>query len=117
MVSARSKNFRIPDGGITLAHNPNQITLLQVVEQFEGTLTLSDCVLHEGDCPFELRCPVNCQWIRLRDLIRKEMASVTFEQLVKDGKQLEANPLTTVKTRPVKAGKSQNFSYTDSPSV
>ena len=32
------------DGGISLAHDPNQITLLQVVEQFEGELYLSDCV-------------------------------------------------------------------------
>jgi len=79
------------DGGITLAHLPNQITLLEVVERFEGTLNLSDCVLREGDCPFELRCPVNCQWIRLRDLLRSEMARVTFEQLVEDAALIESN--------------------------
>lgn len=79
------------DGGISLAHEPKQITLLQIVEHFEGTLTLSDCVLREGDCPFELRCPVNCQWIRLRDLLRAEMGRITFQQLVEDSAQLEAN--------------------------
>jgi len=105
------------DGGINLAHLPYQITLLQVVEHFEGTLTLSDCVLHEGDCPFELKCPVNCQWIRLRDMLRKEMASVTFEQLVEDGKQLEANPLKAVKTRPVKVNRPQAIPFPDSPSA
>lgn len=87
------------DGGISLARDPNQITLLQVVEHFEGTILLSDCVLREGDCPFELRCPVNCQWIRLRDLLRKEMESVTFEQLVEDSKQIEAN-LVSASTNP-----------------
>ena len=78
------------DGGISLARNPNEITLLQVVEQFEGELYLSDCVLKPGECPFEIRCPVHCQWVRLKNLLRDEMSRITFEQLVEEGKQLEA---------------------------
>ena len=70
------------EGGISLAHLPNQINLLQVVERFEGPLILSDCTLKEGDCPFENKCPVNCQWKRLSDLFRGEMSNITFEQLV-----------------------------------
>ena len=79
------------DGGISLAHDPRQITLLQVVEQFEGELYLSDCVLKPGECPFDTRCPVHCQWIRLKNLLRKEMASITFAQLVEEGNLIEAN--------------------------
>jgi Rrf2 family protein len=78
------------DGGISLAVLPNQITLLQVVERFEGPLVISDCVLKEGDCPFEDKCPVSCQWKRLNDLLRAEMARITFQQLVEDGMQIEA---------------------------
>jgi Rrf2 family protein len=78
------------DGGISLAHLPSQITLLQVVEHFEGPIVLSDCILKQGDCPFELKCPVSCQWKRLSDLLREEMARTTFEQLVEDGKRIEA---------------------------
>jgi Rrf2 family protein len=89
------------DGGISLAHEPHQITLLQVVEHFEGTLTLSDCVLREGDCPFELKCPVNCQWIRLRDLLRAEMGRITFQQLVEDAAQIESNLSPTAATLPI----------------
>lgn len=77
------------DGGITLAHLPDRITLLQVVERFEGPLTLSDCILKQGDCPFENKCPVNCQWKRLSDLLRAEMTRITFEQLVEDAKRIE----------------------------
>lgn len=79
------------DGGISLAHLPNQITLLQIVERFEGPLIISDCILKEGNCPFESKCPVSCQWKRLNDILRVEMARVTFEQLVEDGKILEAS--------------------------
>ena len=77
------------DGGISLAHLPSEITLLQIVEHFEGTIILSDCVLKQGDCPFENKCPVNCQWKRLSDMLRTEMSNVTFEQLVKDGHLIE----------------------------
>ncbi len=95
------------DGGISLASLPCEITLLQIVEQFEGPLVLSDCILKEGDCPFESKCPVNCQWKRLNDLLRNEMAHTTFAQLVKDGEQIEAaltlpasNPLKVVPAAP-----------------
>jgi len=89
------------DGGITLAHLPSQITLLQIVEQFEGRLVLSDCILKEGDCPFEKKCPVSCQWKRLNDLLQDEMSRTTFEQLVKDGQQIEAE-LTPLASTPLK---------------
>jgi Rrf2 family protein len=86
------------DGGIKLAHEPKQITLLQVVEHFEGELYLSDCVLKPGECPFERRCPVHCQWVRLKNLLRDEMARITFEQLVEDGRLIEANMSGTPST-------------------
>ena len=79
------------DGGITLARQPKQITLLEVVEHFEGELYLSDCVLKPGECPFDKRCPVHCQWIRLKNILRDEMGRTTFEQLVEEGHLIEAN--------------------------
>jgi Rrf2 family protein len=79
------------DGGISLARSPKEITLLQVVEQFEGELYLSDCILKPNECPFENHCPVHCQWVRLKNLLRDEMSRVTFEQLVEEGNVLEAN--------------------------
>lgn len=88
------------DGGITLAHSPKQITLLQIVEHFEGELYLSDCVLKPGDCPFELRCPVHCQWVRLKNMLRNEMAQTTFQQLVDDAHQLDANLMKTASSLP-----------------
>ncbi len=79
------------DGGITLARAPKEITLLQVVEQFEGDLYLSDCILKPNECPFESRCPVHCQWVRLKNLLRDEMSRITFEQLVEESKQADRN--------------------------
>ena len=88
------------DGGITLAHLPKQITLLQIVEHFEGELYLSDCVLKPGDCPFELRCPVHCQWVRLKNLLRDEMSRTTFAQLVEEGNALDASLIRSASPAP-----------------
>ena len=88
------------DGGISLAHHPKDINHLQVVERFEGALNLSDCVLHRGDCPFETKCPVNCQWKRLSDILRTEMARVTFQQLVEDAAQIEAHLTSNASSNP-----------------
>ena len=79
------------DGGISLAHDPIEITLLEVVEHFEGELYLSDCILKPGECPFERKCPVHCQWVRLKNMLRNEMASITFQQLVEEGNLIESN--------------------------
>ena len=82
------------DGGITLARDPSEINLLQVVEHFEGELYLSDCILKPGECPLEIKCPVHCQWVRLKNLLRDEMSRITFQQLVDEGSLIESN-LTT----------------------
>lgn len=78
------------DGGIALAHEPSELNLLEVVEHFEGELFLSDCVQKPGECPFDTKCPVHCQWIRLKNLLRSEMASITFKQLVEEAQAIEA---------------------------
>lgn len=82
------------DGGISLAHDPSQITMLQVVEHFEGELYLSDCVIKPDECPFQRKCPVHCQWIRLKNLLRDEMSRITFQQLVAEGERIASLELT-----------------------
>lgn len=81
------------EGGISLARDPKDITLLQVVEQFEGELYLSDCVIKPDECPFQRKCPVHCQWIRLKNILRDEMSRITFQQLVEEGEQIASHAL------------------------
>ncbi len=76
------------DGGISLARDPKHITFLQIVEHCEGELYLSDCVIKPDECPFQRKCPVHCQWIRLKNILRDEMSRITFQQLVEEGEQI-----------------------------
>jgi Rrf2 family protein len=74
------------DGGLMLPRPPSQITLKDVVEAFEGPILLSECMQANGedDCPFRSNCPVRSKWGRVQVAMMREMASITFEDLVKE---------------------------------
>lgn len=74
------------DGGLTLPRPASQITLRDVVEAFEGPILLSEClqVKGEDDCPFQSNCPVRSKWGRVQAAMLREMASISFEDLVKE---------------------------------
>jgi Rrf2 family protein len=77
------------DGGLSLPCPPENITLLQVVEAFEGRLLLSDCLQPTGadDCPFVERCPVRSRWGRVQAAMAREMASIHFDELAREAEQ------------------------------
>ena len=74
------------DGGLMLPRPASQITLKDVVEAFEGPILLSECMQAKGDddCPFRSNCPVRSKWGRVQVAMLREMASITFEDLVKE---------------------------------
>ena len=74
------------DGGLMLPRPASQITLKDVVEAFEGPILLSECMQAKGedDCPFQSNCPVRSKWGRVQAAMMREMASISFEDLVKE---------------------------------
>ncbi len=74
------------DGGVSLARAAAQITLLDVVDAFEGPLLLSQClqVNGENDCPFQMNCPVRPKWGRVQRAIVREMAAINFGELAQE---------------------------------
>jgi Rrf2 family protein len=77
------------DGGLSLPCPAENITLLQVVEAFEGRLLLSDCLqpTGDGDCPFLSRCPIRSKWGRVQAAMAREMASIHFAELAEEARQ------------------------------
>ena len=45
-------------GGVTLAREPKDITLLKVVEAIDGPIQLNECVGDNGLCKFHSDCPI-----------------------------------------------------------
>ena len=80
------RTFPGRDGGLMLPHPAAKITLRDIVEAFEGPVLLSAClqVKGEDDCPFQSNCPVRPKWGRVQVAMLREMAAITFEDLVQE---------------------------------
>jgi len=73
-------------GGVSLAKDPQEITLLEVVEAIDGPIILNECVVDESVCGFIENCPVRLVWVEAqKDLINRLTAS-NFAKFVKQSK-------------------------------
>jgi Rrf2 family protein len=80
------QTFTGREGGLELPRPASEITLKDIVEEFEGPLLLSECMqsIQDDGCPFQINCPVRSKWGRVQIAMLREMASITFEDLVKE---------------------------------
>ena len=79
-----------PDGGYTLARPPEEVTLLEVIEQAEGPLRTDVCVLQGGPCDWGEVCPVHYVWSSAEQSLRHELDGVTLAQLAALDAEIES---------------------------
>jgi Rrf2 family transcriptional regulator, iron-sulfur cluster assembly transcription factor len=72
-------------GGYVLLASPEQLTLLDVVETFIGTIYLNDCIMKPDSCPRSLICSVHNVWQAARQQLRDTLKEATFDKLLKEG--------------------------------
>lgn len=92
------QTFAGRDGGLQLPRPANLITLKDVVETFEGPILLSECmhVKGEDDCPFQAGCPVRSKWGRVQVAMLREMAAISFADLLQDAQIIARQGLPPV---------------------
>jgi Rrf2 family protein len=69
-------------GGVTLAREPKEITLLEVVEAIDGPIQLNECVANEGVCTFEDNCPIRSVWCDAQDELVGRLRKTNFADLM-----------------------------------
>lgn len=69
-------------GGVTLAREPKDITLLEVVEAIDGPIQLNGCVGNEGACSFDENCPIKPVWCDAQDELVGRLRSTNFQQML-----------------------------------
>ena len=69
-------------GGVTLARDPKEITLLEVVEAIDGPIQLNECVGDEGTCSFDGDCPLRSVWCEAQDELVKRLKATNFADLL-----------------------------------
>lgn len=84
------RSVRGMKGGFFLARSPKEITLLDILETMEGTISIVDCVMAPEKCAHNSGCTARGIWLRLNDGIRDLMRNITFEQILKEYSQGQA---------------------------
>jgi Rrf2 family protein len=68
-------------GGVWLAHEPKDISLLEVVEAIDGPVLLNECVGSSKPCVFEDECLVHPVWIEAQENLVNHLRSTRFDTL------------------------------------
>ncbi|HET7145265.1 MAG TPA: Rrf2 family transcriptional regulator [Anaerolineales bacterium] len=69
-------------GGVTLAREAKDITLLEVVEAIDGPIQLNECVANNGACTFEDDCPLRPVWCDAQEELVGRLKSTNFADMM-----------------------------------
>jgi Rrf2 family protein len=69
-------------GGVTLAREPKDISLLEVVEAIDGPIVLNECAGDTSACTFDHDCPLRPVWCEAQEDLVKRLKGTNFQQLM-----------------------------------
>jgi len=72
-------------GGVTLARDAKDITLLEVVEAIDGPIQLNECVGNNGACSFEDDCPLRPVWCDAQEELVGRLKDTNFADMMTKG--------------------------------
>jgi Rrf2 family protein len=69
-------------GGVTLAREPKDITLLEVIEAIDGPIMLNECVGDSSTCTFDEDCPLRPVWCEAQEELINRLKRTHFQLLL-----------------------------------
>jgi Rrf2 family protein len=78
---------RGPGGGITLARNPEEINLRQVIELYDGPIGITRCLLQDGPCHNQVECSLRGVWAEAQSKMLEVLERVTIKELAGAGRK------------------------------
>jgi Rrf2 family protein len=69
-------------GGVSLARNPGEISILEVVEAIDGPIALNECTHSVSSCPFGETCPLRPLWCETQADLVQRLRMTTFASFV-----------------------------------
>ena len=84
------RSTRGANGGFTLAKSPSEITLREIVQIMEGSISPTECADEPGICPSSSSCVTHEIWVRIKKATDEILESTTLQDLV--NRQYEKGP-------------------------
>jgi Rrf2 family protein len=81
-VAGMVQTSRGARGGVTLARDPGEITLLEVIEAIDGPIALNECVTDAAICSFGPGCAVRDVWCEAQARLVKDLSGTSFGALM-----------------------------------
>jgi len=81
------RSVKGPKGGVSLAKEPEDINLGDVMHLLEGTTAPVECVVNPGVCERSSSCVTRDVWSELNDVVDAFLRSKTLQDLVEDQKK------------------------------
>ncbi len=69
-------------GGVSLARQPGDISLLGVIEVIDGPITLNECVTDPAACVYQGDCPVHDIWCQAQADMVRQLSLTSFGHLL-----------------------------------
>lgn len=69
-------------GGVALARDAKDITLLEVVEAIDGPIQLNECVGDAGECSFDDDCPLRPVWCDAQEQLVNKLKGTNFADMM-----------------------------------
>jgi Rrf2 family protein len=71
-------------GGVRLVKSPANITVLQLIELFDGKPELTDCTIRKKLCPNRKTCVLRKRILGIEAIVVREFADITIQTLIDD---------------------------------
>ena len=69
-------------GGVSLARDPKEVTMLDVIEAIDGPILLNECVNDAHGCNFDKECPMRSLWVEIQKDLVTRLGGSTFSDFV-----------------------------------
>jgi len=86
MITMKSVGFvrtvRGCNGGYVLNKKPESVSVLDILEVFEGKIEFADCLDNSSNCTMFSQCPTTNVWEHLSNTLKNEAKEITLQTIV-----------------------------------
>ncbi|MFH1848334.1 MAG: Rrf2 family transcriptional regulator, partial [Candidatus Omnitrophota bacterium] len=79
------KSYKGKGGGFKMGLSPKNISIVDVIETFQGPLKLNECRLHKLICPNIRTCRLKKKLDAIELYVSVKLRGITIESLVREG--------------------------------